>query len=97
MAGIDFTKINAQTLNAGLTEVAEVLPILEAGYGMLKSIWLTANPGKTEEDYFAALQTAAEKNVEETGSRLEARGYKFVNGKWYAPGEAIPSATPPTP
>jgi len=57
-------------------------------YNILKTIWLTVNPSKTEADYKAYLQTASQTNIDTTTAYLVAQGYVETpagSGNWTKP------------
>ena len=57
-------------------------------YTMLKSIWLTMFPGKTEADFQSYLQTSSQTNIDTTSALLTAHGFVETppgSGNWTKP------------
>lgn len=75
-----------------VTDAASVIAAFEpditvalTAYNVLKSIWLTMNPGKTEADYQAYLQSSSQMNVDSTSALLTLQGYVETppgSGNW---------------
>lgn len=68
-------KIDMTKVNEGLQLATVALPQLAAAYAAYKVIWMTVNPGKTEDDYVAALGDASKANVSAADAILAADGY----------------------
>lgn len=83
--------IDAKSVTGVLTAVAALQPdiaIALTAYNLLKGIWQSTNPGKTEADYLAYLQSASQTNVDTTSAYLQAQGYVETppgSGKWSKP------------
>lgn len=83
--------MNAKSITDALTTVAALQPdiaIALTAYNALKGIWMGLNPGKTEADYLAYLQTASQTNVDTTSAYLKAQGYVETppdSGNWSKP------------
>lgn len=70
-------------VNAALTTLSVAVPQFAAAYGILKVIWMRTNPGKTEADYLAYLQTSAQANIDDTSALLIADGFvQAADGSW---------------
>lgn len=74
---MDIQKLNDEltAASAALSSLSVGIPIALAAYNILKTIWTRTNPGKTEADYLAYLQTASQANIDETAALLKADGY----------------------
>lgn len=76
-----------------LTDAAGVIAAFEpdiaialTAYNILKGIWSAVNPGKTEADYQAFLQTSSQTNIDTTAAYLSAQGYvQDAAGAWSKP------------
>lgn len=76
--------INLNDVNAAVSLISVVLPQVSAAYGILRVIWHQTNPGKTEADFLTFLQTASQKNVDDSSAILVADGYVQdpASGNW---------------
>lgn len=80
------TSISINDVTAAVSLVSTVLPQALAAYTVLKSVWLAANPGKTEDDFIALLQAADRKNIDDAAAILIKDGYSLdADGNWVAP------------
>ena len=83
--------INLKSVTDAVTAIAALEPdvaIAVTAYNLLKSIWTTTNPGKTEADYQAYLATASQTNIDTTAAYLTAQGYIETpsgSGNWAKP------------
>lgn len=76
-----------------LTDAAGVIAAFEpdiaiaiTAYNVLKGIWMSEFPGKTEADYQTFLQTASQTNIDTTAAYLTAQGYvQDASGAWTKP------------
>lgn len=78
-----------------VTDAAAVIAAFEpdvaialTAYNVLKGLWMGLNPGKTEADYTAYLQTSSQTNVDTTTVYLKAQGYVETpegSGNWSKP------------
>ena len=78
-----------------VTDAAAVVAAFEpdiaialTAYNVLKSIWMTVTPGKTEADYQAYLASSAQTNIDTTAAYLTAQGYVETpagSGNWSRP------------
>lgn len=62
-------------LNASIVLVATVMPEVGALVLGLKTIWLAANPGKTDTDWIAGLAAASGQLTSDADAQLLADGY----------------------
>lgn len=58
-----------------LTSLSADVALAMSAYALLKRIWMQTNPGKTEADYQAYLQSASQANIDDTAALLEADGF----------------------
>lgn len=83
--------MNQKTITDALTAVAALQPDIAlalGAYSILKNIWMTTNPGKTEADYQTYLQTASQRDIDDTSVYLVAQGYVETpagSGNWAKP------------
>ena len=64
------------------------IAIALSAYTLLKGIWTTLNPGKTEADFQSYLQTASQTNIDTTSAYLRSQGYTETpmgSGNWSKP------------
>lgn len=76
-------KINAAAVTAGLTLIETALPQVFAAEQLIRAIWATANPAKTEADYLAYLDGQSDKLIVDSDGILASLGYvRGADGKW---------------
>jgi hypothetical protein len=78
--------IKVEEVQAAVTLVSTVFPQAMAAYQILKAIWMATNPGKTEADYLAYLQTASQQNLDDASAILKAHGYVPDGAGGWKPG-----------
>ena len=83
--------INLKSITDAATAISALEPdvaIAVTAYNILKSIWTTINPGKTEADFQTYLQTSSQLNIDTTSAYLIAQGYVETpagSGNWSKP------------
>lgn len=83
--------ISATNLTSVLGAVTAIEPdiaIALAAYSAFRGIWMAINPGKTEADFTAYLQTTSQANIDTTSVYLKAQGYVETpvgSGNWAKP------------
>ena len=83
--------ITAKSVTDAAAMVAAIEPdiaVALTAYNILKGIWLTVNPAKTEADYRNYLQSASQQNIDTTAAYLTAQGYVETpagSGNWSKP------------
>jgi hypothetical protein len=83
--------INAKSVTDVAAAIAAFEPdiaIALTAYNVLHGIWSAINPGKTEADYKAYLQSTSQTNVDTTAAYLTARGFIETpagSGNWSKP------------
>ena len=83
--------INLKSITDAATAIAALEPdvaIAVTAYNILHGIWTATNPGKTEADYKAYLQTSSQLNIDTTAAYLIAQGYVETpagSGNWSKP------------
>jgi hypothetical protein len=81
--------VSMGNIQVSLDVVGQLIPevaMVMAAYDVLKNIWLKINPGKTEEDFRAYLNTVSTTNVDDTAAYLTAQGYvEQADGSWKKP------------
>ena len=83
--------INLTSITTAAAAIAALEPdvaLAVTAYNLLHGIWTTMNPGKTEADYQAYLQTASQTNVDTTAAYLTSQGYVETppgSGNWAKP------------
>ena len=74
------------TINASIALVSVVMPEVGALILGMKTIWMAANPGKTEADYFTALATKSVALTSQADAQLIKDGYvQDGAGNWSKP------------
>lgn len=75
-------------VNNIVTIISTEFPIAFSAYSILKTIWMRTNPGKTEADYRAYLQTTSQANIDDSAAILKADGWIEEppgSGNWHKP------------
>lgn len=81
--------INLEQVTQAVGLVSTVLPQAMAAYVVLRTVWLSKNPGKTEADFLATLDAASQQNVDDAARILIADGFSLdASGNWVAPAAA---------
>lgn len=76
----------SQDVAAALTLIIDELPVLEAAYSALRTIYSAANPAMTEDDYKARLRQVSAEGESFTSGWLIAHGYvQGADGSWSKP------------
>ena len=80
------TPAELAVLNASIALVSSVIPEVGALVLGLKTIWLAANPGKTEVDWISGLGSASAALTSQADAQLLKDGYvQDAAGNWAKP------------
>jgi hypothetical protein len=82
--------ISPQTIATALSFLSTAAPEVAAIYSVIRAIWLSANPGKSEGDYIAFLIHQSSQLVSDADAILTQQGYlrDATTGVWSKPATA---------